>query len=98
MSKIVLIDFFADWCTPCKMQDPILEELKKIYGDKIEFQKIDVDKNSKLADKYSIRSIPTLIIEKDEKIFKKYIGVTGQKILEEDIRESLKQTKVDEPL
>lgn len=93
MSKIVLIDFFAVWCSPCRMQDPILEDLKKKYEDKVEFRKIDVDKNDKIANKYDIRSIPTLIIEKDEKIFKKYIGVTAFKILEEDIIEALKQTE-----
>lgn len=91
MSKIVLIDFFADWCSPCRMQDPIMEDLKKKYGDKVEFKKIDVDENGKLADKYNVRSIPTLVIEKDEKILKKYVGVTGLKILEKDIEEALKQ-------
>lgn len=90
MNKIVLIDFFAVWCSPCRMQDPILEDLKKKYEDKVEFKKIDVDKNGEIADKYNIRAVPTLVLEKDEKILKRYVGVTMFKILEEDIIEALK--------
>lgn len=87
--KIVLMDFAAEWCGPCRIQDPILEDLKKKFGDKVEFKKIDVDKNGELADKYSIRAVPTLVIEKDGKIFKKYVGVTSLKELEKTIGEAL---------
>lgn len=80
--KIVLMDFAAEWCGPCRIQDPILEDLKKKFGDKVEFKKIDVDKDGESADKYLIRAVPTLIIEKDGKIFKKYVGVTSLKELE----------------
>lgn len=90
IDKIILMDFFAEWCQPCKIQDPIIEELKEKFGDKIEFKKIDVDKDSKFVDKYNIRSIPTLIIEKDGKIFEKYIGVTNLHVLEKKINEALK--------
>jgi len=91
MSKIVLIDFFAVWCSPCRMQDPILEDLKKKYEDKVEFNKIDVDKNGEIADKYNVRAVPTLVLEKDGNILKKYIGVTAFKILDGDIIEALKE-------
>lgn|SRR3990167_4594715 len=87
--KIVLMDFAAEWCGPCRIQDPILEDLKKKFGDKVEFKKIDVDKDEELASKYLIRAVPTLIIEKDGKIFKKYIGVTSLKELEKSIGEAL---------
>lgn len=87
--KIVLMDFAAEWCGPCRMQDPILEDLKKKFEDKVEFKKIDVDKNNELANKYLIRAVPTLIIEKDGKIFKKYVGVTSLKELEKTIGEAL---------
>lgn len=87
--KIVLMDFAAEWCGPCRIQDPILEDLKKKFGDKVEFKKIDVDKNGELADKYTIRAVPTLVIEKDGKIFKKYVGVTSLKELEKTIGEAL---------
>lgn len=89
MSKIVLMDFMAEWCGPCKMQDPIIEELKKEFGDKVEFKKIDVDKNGELADKYDVHAVPTLIIENDGKIFKRYTGLTMSKILTKDIKKAL---------
>lgn len=87
--RIVLMDFAAEWCAPCRMQDPIIEDLKNKFGDKVEFKKIDVDENGELADKYVIRAVPTLIIEKDGEIFKKYVGVTSLRELEKTIGEAL---------
>jgi thioredoxin 1 len=63
-SKLVLVDFYADWCQPCKMVAPILEEVKTEMGDKLRIIKINVDKNQQLASKYGIRSIPTLMLFK----------------------------------
>mgnify|MGYP000182305154 CR=1 FL=1 len=57
-----LVDFFATWCGPCKMQSPILEEVKKAVGDEANIIKIDVDRNPELAATYNVRSIPTLIV------------------------------------
>ncbi|MGB8217260.1 MAG: thioredoxin domain-containing protein [Candidatus Methanoperedens sp.] len=90
MSKVILMDFFAEWCGPCKMQDPINEEIKKKFGDRIEFKKIDVDTDQELAIKYTIHAVPTLILEKDGVLFKRYTGVTRANVLEADINEALK--------
>jgi len=82
MSKPVLFDFFATWCGPCKMQTPIVEELAKKMGDSVEIRKIDVDQHMDLAEKYGIRVVPTLIIEKDGKIVQSLEGVTDAVTLE----------------
>jgi thioredoxin 1 len=64
----VLIDFYADWCAPCKMMPPVLKQVKETFGDKIKIIKIDTDKNPQLSQQLQIRSIPTLMLfEKGEK-------------------------------
>lgn len=61
----VLIDFFATWCGPCKMQHPVLEELHNELGEKVRILKIDIDKNQQLSAIYHVQSVPTLMIFKD---------------------------------
>jgi len=82
MTKPVLMDFFAEWCGPCKRQTPILEDLKKKMGDAIDLQKIDVDQHMDLAQKYGIQVVPTLIVEKDGKVVRTFEGVTSAETLE----------------
>ena len=76
MSKPVLIDFYADWCGPCKLQTPILKQLKEVMGDSVEIKKLDVDQNMEAAMKYAIQVVPTLIIEKDGNVIHRLEGVT----------------------
>ncbi len=82
MSRPVLIDFFAEWCGPCKRQGPILEELKRRMGEKIEIRQIDVDQHMDMANRYGIRVVPTLVIEKDGKVVRSLEGVTSAETLE----------------
>lgn len=60
--KPTLVDFYADWCGPCRMLKPILEEIEEEYGDKVNIVKINVDEYQELATEYQVRSIPTLIL------------------------------------
>lgn len=93
--KPTLVDFFATWCGPCKVQGPILEEVKKRVGDKANIIKIDIDKNQGLAMKYSVRSVPTLIIFKDGAAIWREVGVHDADLLERKIYE-YQQDKSDE--
>ena len=86
--KPVLVDFFAEWCGPCKMQAPILEDLKKRVNDQVTIIKIDVDKNQGVAAKYGIRSVPTLMILKNGEIKWKQSGVFPAEELERLIKEN----------
>ena len=74
--KPVLVDFYADWCAPCRMMSPILQEIKHEMGDDIKILKINVDKNQTIAQKYRIQSIPALFIFRKGEIKWKNRGVT----------------------
>ncbi|ATZ60962.2 MAG: thioredoxin domain-containing protein [Methanosarcinales archaeon Met12] len=90
MAKPILMDFYADWCGPCKTQNPIIDELKGKFGDKVEFKKINIDKNHELARKYGVLSIPTLIIEVENKIVQRFTGVTQANVLGDALNKILK--------
>ncbi|WMI65718.1 thioredoxin [Aestuariibaculum sp. YM273] len=73
--KPVLVDFFAEWCGPCKMQSPILKDVKEALQDQVSIIKIDVDKNQSIATKFQVRGVPTLMIFKNGKQLWRQSGV-----------------------
>ena len=74
-NKPVLVDFFADWCGPCKMMSPVLKEVKDVLGETVSIIKINVDSNQKLAAQYQVRGVPTLILFKEGKQLWRQSGV-----------------------
>lgn len=86
-SKPTLVDFFATWCGPCRMQGPILEEVKQRVGDTANVVKIDIDKNQELAAQYGVRSVPTLIMFKGGEAVWRAVGVQQADLLEQKIKD-----------
>lgn len=77
-SKPIILDFYADWCPPCKVQIPILEKLDKTHGENVDIVKVNVDQQADLARQYGIRSIPTIVLIKDGKILHQRSGVHSE--------------------
>ena len=87
--KTVLADFYADWCGPCKMLSPVLDELAAAYSDRVRFCKVNVDDEPELSARFGIASIPTLIFFKNGEILKKTVGYREKDELEETLKELL---------
>lgn len=87
--KPVLIDFYAEWCGPCKMMPPILKELKEKMGETLRIIKIDVDKNQQIASKYQVRGVPTLMLMKEGSVLWKQSGVMDANSLQKTLQNYL---------
>ncbi len=85
----VLLDFWAEWCGPCKMIGPLLSELSEEYANKIKIIKLNVDENNNTAIKYAVRSIPTLILFKDSTVQAQHIGSASKAQLKEFLDSNL---------
>ncbi|OJU74810.1 MAG: thioredoxin [Bacteroidales bacterium 36-12] len=86
--KPVLVDFFAEWCGPCKMQAPILQDVKQKVGDIADIIKVDVDKYPQVAAQYQVQGVPTLILFKNSKAIWRQSGVAPAGLLEKLINEN----------
>lgn len=88
-NKIVLVGFMSEWCGACHAQNPILDELGKIVGNKAEIIKVDVNAHRDIVREWNVEATPTLFILKNDTILKKYIGLTDRYILESAIDNAL---------
>ncbi len=90
--KPVIVDFWAEWCQPCKMLAPTVEEIANEYEDKIMVSKLNVDDNPATATKFGIRGIPTLLFFKDGKVVQQIVGVKTKAEIKKIIEDNLLQT------
>ena len=87
--NLVVVDFWAEWCGPCRMVGPIIDELSKDFEGKAVVGKIDVDANQEFAAKYGVRNIPTVLLFKDGELVSRQVGVAPKKTYEDAINAAL---------
>ena len=85
----VLVDFYADWCMPCKMFGPVLESAAEDYEDKLKIVKLNIDESPELAQKYFVMSIPTLKLIKDKELIGNFVGAMSSEELEDWLDERI---------
>lgn len=88
-SGITLVDFWAEWCMPCKMQGPIVASIAEKIGDKASICKLDVEANGATPAKFQITGIPTIIVFKDGEIVQKFVGLQNEHVLLQTIEQNL---------
>jgi thioredoxin 1 len=84
--KPVLLDFYADWCAPCRVLHPVIDKLEAKHGDHFLFAKINVDKQSELAQQFGVRSIPSLFFIQDGKVQENIVGVQSEAALDKKVQ------------
>ncbi|MDG6963379.1 MAG: thioredoxin [Nitrososphaerota archaeon] len=90
-STPTVVDFYADWCGPCRMVSPVIESLSKEYSGRVNFVKVDTDANQALATRYQIMSIPTVMIFRDGKVVDKVIGAVPAQVYKQRIDAALEE-------
>ncbi|MDH6309275.1 thioredoxin 1 [Dysgonomonas sp. PFB1-18] len=88
--KPIVLDFWAEWCGPCRMVGPIVEELATEYEGKVTIGKVDVDNNDEITSKYGIRNIPTILFIKNGEVVDKQVGAAQKAVLAEKVENLLK--------
>jgi len=86
---VTLVDFWAEWCTPCKIQGPIVSDVAEEISDQAKIAKLDVQSNQKTAQQLGIRNIPTIIIFKDGKVAQQFVGVKTKSVLVKAVKDAL---------
>ncbi len=87
--KLVVVDFWAEWCGPCKMIGPIIEQIGEEYKDKVVVGKVDVDDNDEAAAKYGIRNIPTVLFIKNGEVVDKVVGAGGKSLFTDKVEKHM---------
>lgn len=82
----VVVDFYADWCGPCKMMSPVVEKLADTYADKVKIGKLNTDEAQSLAAKYGVMSIPNIVFFKNGEVVDRQVGAVPQAVLEDKIK------------
>ena len=91
MAKVTLYDFWAVWCAPCKIMNPIIEEIEKEYTGKVGIVKVNVDEPASLplVERYQVGAMPTYIIESDNQVFRQFVGAQNKRTLTEALDQAL---------
>jgi thioredoxin 1 len=85
-NKPLMVDFWAEWCGPCRMISPIVEELAQEYADQVVVGKVNADENDELTSEFGIRSIPTLLFFKNGEVVDKHVGAASKSVIESKLK------------